>query len=194
MGLIVVLIPQQVADRLRFVAFAVAVYESVQGFKTIGIPGLTLGLALAGGLMLGFGLRRWAERLWHHFSRLWKDLTRYQWEFATFIVGYVLIIYVFAGLFAVLTIFKPKAFGNQLTATSSFFDFAFFSMLTVSTLGYSDSTPVTPGAKVLVAGEVLCGIFWLTVIFARLSAHAQEREQARQRKRNRRNQIAKDPD
>jgi Ion channel len=55
-------------------------------------------------------------------------------------------------------------------AMSSISDYAYFSFVTLSTLGYGDITPVRPIARALSVGESLAGQLYLAVLVARLVA------------------------
>lgn len=71
----------------------------------------------------------------------------------------------------------------EADSTSSFRDFPrhvqfgnmfYFSMVTISTLGYGEITPKSGLTKTLAMGEVLLGLGWMTVVFALVLARYQE--------------------
>ena len=49
-------------------------------------------------------------------------------------------------------------------------DWAYYSYITLSTVGYGDITPVRPIARALSMGEALTGQLYLAVLIARLVA------------------------
>ena len=55
-------------------------------------------------------------------------------------------------------------------------DFVYYSMVTLTTLGYGDITPLSASARALAAMEALVGQIYLTVIIARLvGLHMQQK-------------------
>ncbi len=64
----------------------------------------------------------------------------------------------------------PGSFNSPGGTLSSVTDFAYFSFVTLSTVGYGDITPVRPIARTLAMGEALAGQLYLAVLIARLVA------------------------
>ena len=152
---------------LRFTVwlfFAIAVIRAGIDFWRHGAAGAMTGVAMIVGLGFGFVLGNWLKLL-QRFQDTWQDFKRYGGHFSTFIVGYIAIVYIFAGLYAALWQYEKQAsFGPPFPPSySGFADFLFFSLVTVTTLG-SDINARTPLAKVLVSVEVLTGLFWITVV------------------------------
>jgi len=81
---------------------------------------------------------------------------------------YLLVGIVFAYLFAFLELHTPGAFSLSHPGTDLGNDFFYYSMVTLTTLGYGDITPVLPVARGLAAVEALIGPLYLTVLVARL--------------------------
>ena len=81
---------------------------------------------------------------------------------------YLLIGVVFAYLFAFLDLYTPGAFSLADPGADLGTDFYYYSMVTLTTLGYGDITPVLPIARGLAAFEALIGPLYLTVLVARL--------------------------
>jgi hypothetical protein len=147
--------------------------------KDLGKTGIAIGPMMFLGLGLGYLLHYSISRILKRARRVGRDLVRYRWEFATFISGYLAIIYIFASLTAMLWAIDAgsldmNSLGQERARQPNFGDFLYFSILTLSTLG-SDIKPLTPLAKILTAAEVVTGIFWITVVFSRLSEHAAKR-------------------
>jgi len=74
-----------------------------------------------------------------------------------------------AHAYHITELLHPGSF-NPAGAMSSVSDFAYFSFVTLSTLGYGDITPVRPIARSLSVGESLAGQLYLAVLVARLVA------------------------
>jgi Ion channel len=64
----------------------------------------------------------------------------------------------------------PGSFNGPPGDMSNVLDWAYFSYVTLSTVGYGDITPVRPIARVLAMGEALTGQLYLAVMIARLVA------------------------
>jgi hypothetical protein len=87
------------------------------------------------------------------------------------VVVYVLFALQFAFLFALVERFQPGAFiMGQVSSTSTWTGWRFFylSVITLSSLGLSDITPINPFARSLVMLEALLGQMYTTVLLARL--------------------------
>jgi len=82
--------------------------------------------------------------------------------------GYLLLGILFALVFAAMEQSNPGCF--KIQGNSEFSDFIYFSIVTLSTLGYGDIVPVSAQARALVSLEVLLGQFYLAVVVARLVA------------------------
>jgi Ion channel len=74
-----------------------------------------------------------------------------------------------AHAYHITELLHPGSF-NPAGAMSSVSDFAYFSFVTLSTLGYGDITPARPIARSLSVGESLAGQLYLAVLVARLVA------------------------
>ena len=80
---------------------------------------------------------------------------------------YLLLALAWALAYAILDTLSPGAFAGPHTPLA-WDDFVYFSVVTVTTLGYGDMLAVTPGARSLVMLEVVVGVFYTTVVLARL--------------------------
>jgi hypothetical protein len=64
----------------------------------------------------------------------------------------------------------PGSFNTPRSEIPSVLDWAYFSFITLTTVGYGDITPVRPIARTLAMGEALTGQLYLAVLIARLVA------------------------
>lgn len=78
---------------------------------------------------------------------------------------YLFIGLVWAFLFNLIHNFRPASFELHDPELSQF---VYYSFTTLSTLGYGDITPLTPGAQALAYVEAIIGQIYLTVLVARL--------------------------
>ncbi len=65
---------------------------------------------------------------------------------------------------------NPGSFNSTAGGMTSVVDWAYYSYITLSTVGYGDITPVRPIARMLSTGEALTGQLYLAVLIARLVA------------------------
>ena len=88
---------------------------------------------------------------------------------------YLLIALIWGYAFLITEFVTPESFsftqGNerlQLWVSREFFPFFYFSMVTMTTVGYGDMAPVTTVAQTLATTEALVGQVYLTILVARL--------------------------
>jgi voltage-gated potassium channel len=84
------------------------------------------------------------------------------------IAVYLLIGICFAYIYALLFSFDPDAFRGLAEGTTTGPEFAYFSFVTLTTLGYGDITPVTSWSASFANMEAVVGQLYLTVLVARL--------------------------
>lgn len=151
------------------IAFLGALYE----FR-LGLKGVLSEIAILAGFALGFYVSGKFEPLAEPLRKVKEELTEKIWTFASFVVGYVIIVWVFAGLFAVDLRFDSRAIsvGPGTPPPKTLGDFMFFSLSILSTSGYIDAKPASLFSKALASLELLVGISWGTVVVTRLLADA----------------------
>ncbi|MEL6195819.1 MAG: ion channel [Myxococcota bacterium] len=73
-------------------------------------------------------------------------------------------------LYGLLEVFYPGSFklGLEQGSNPKINDLLYFSVVTLTTLGYGDISPLSPQAKTVAATEALVGQIYLTVLVARL--------------------------
>jgi hypothetical protein len=84
--------------------------------------------------------------------------------------AYLLVALAFASLYAALEATQPGsfAFGGARSDARLFRELYYFSLVTISTLGYGDITPVASGAIALVSLESVIGILFPSIVVARI--------------------------
>ncbi|MEO8738779.1 MAG: potassium channel family protein [Casimicrobiaceae bacterium] len=81
---------------------------------------------------------------------------------------YLLLGLIWALMYAIVAATTVAAFAGQLPTDQSLFRWGYFSLVTLTTLGYGDITPVTHVARSLAALEALIGQLYPAIIIARL--------------------------
>jgi hypothetical protein len=94
-----------------------------------------------------------------------------------FILGYLVVAMWFAGAYRMAAGRNPAAF-TGLFADGSLVDFAYFSFVTMATVGYGDIVPRSQLARILVLLEIASGWIWTTVVFAGIVWQVQRGEDA----------------
>ncbi len=84
------------------------------------------------------------------------------------IACYLLISYIWAFLYQILYVLEPAAFSYGAHEALTFFDFLYYSFITITTLGYGDLLPATNHAKSLAVVEAIVGVFYTALVIARL--------------------------
>jgi len=158
----------------------VAVTGMIIHGKTFGsplLPGTIAGLII----MIGFFL--WADIITGHYlirrglvelTLLRPYLRVMQWPAIGFVLGYILIVVWFAGLFSSIYHVHPAqsfAITNDPSTHMSWSMFLYFSFMTISTLGYGDIHPTSALTQTLTSLEVLIGIAWTIIVFAAVVAY-----------------------
>jgi hypothetical protein len=91
-----------------------------------------------------------------------------------FALGYFAILFLFACLYGVAWRIDPQSF-HGIPANASFGYFLYFSLETITTLGYATVAPASPTVRILLSIELMLGVGWITVFFAVLIAYLQPR-------------------
>lgn len=84
------------------------------------------------------------------------------------ICGYILIGVLWGYLYGIVDLLVPNAFTTSAAEGDPVVGFVYFSMVTLTTLGYGDIVPVAPAARGLAVVEATLGQVYLTVLVARL--------------------------
>lgn len=84
------------------------------------------------------------------------------------VAGYLVIGLAFASAFETLHFCKPEAFNLPVEDVDQAEALSYFSLVTLSTVGYGDIVPKIPEARVLAVFEAILGQLYLAVLMARL--------------------------
>jgi voltage-gated potassium channel len=81
--------------------------------------------------------------------------------------SYVLITLIWAYVYTIILTLNPGAFSfSNQTTQADLLKMIYFSLVTITTLGYGDISPVTPFARMLSGVEALVGQLYLAVLIA----------------------------
>ncbi len=84
------------------------------------------------------------------------------------ICAYILLGMLWGYLYSLVNALQPGAFSDNIEGTGLIGRFVYFSMVTLTTLGYGDITPVSAVARGLAVVQATLGQVYLTVLVARL--------------------------
>ncbi|MGC2112462.1 MAG: ion channel [Candidatus Korobacteraceae bacterium] len=93
-----------------------------------------------------------------------------QWRIQGAIAVYLLFGVGWAHAYQIVATLQPGSFNHSLGELSTVADWAYYSYITLTTVGYGDITPVSPIARNLAVSEALAGQLYLAVLVARLVA------------------------
>jgi hypothetical protein len=132
-------------------------------FRTIAI-GTAAGMFVCGmlGYRVGFVVALALDALYD----LWLRIKRMGTALGGFVLGYFLLVMMFSCIYAALWKIDNSSFQGQISSEPHLADFAYFSVVTASTLGYGDVVPVRPTVRLFAGFEVLLGLGWTIVGFA----------------------------
>ena len=122
----------------------------------------------------GLAAARWLRPRLQVFGDLMPYLKGMWVPLGGFGLGYFAILFVFACLYGVAWRVDPQSF-RGLPPNASFGYFLYFSLETISTLGYATVAPASPAVRILLSIELMLGVGWITVFFAVLIAYLQPR-------------------
>lgn len=152
--------------------FFLIVFSCLSSGWRVGFP---LAFAEIICIELGLSLGRYTRPVFVGFKEIGLYLHEMGTYLFTFVVGYVTLAVVFAGWFWAAWKLIPNPSFNKLPDSPTFGDFLYFSITTLTTLGYGDITPASGLMKILAGLEALLGIGWVTIVFATLLANLQPR-------------------
>ena len=115
------------------------------------------------------GLALSCTLLWGIFERSHRILRAPRTALAEAFIAYLLITIAFAQLYWILNQAVDKPF-NQFIPPYEISTLLYFSMVTISSVGYGGIAPVNPYVRMVAAFEGITGIFYIAVVVARLVA------------------------
>lgn len=167
------------------VVFSVAGYllgarrQWLTAYGVLAVPALGLGLAAAaskGGEAVvmardgsSMGMQLLLMWLVFRFSLLDHRATRPD-RIVAGICGYLILALFWANLYSIQTLLHPGSLIDRdgLTFSREGGGLVYFSLITLSTVGYGDIAPVTPGARLLSGLEAITGTLYLAVFISTL--------------------------
>jgi hypothetical protein len=93
-------------------------------------------------------------------------VTRHQIQGA--VAAYLLLGFAWAAAYEFLSLRDPAAFTGLAGAAGS--PWTYYSLVTLTTMGYGDITPVSPAARSLAVAEALTGQMYIAILISRLVA------------------------
>lgn len=92
------------------------------------------------------------------------------------IFGYFLLVLVWALLFRALDIWAPEAFSLAVDG-DPFTELLYFSLVTITTLGYGDISPVAPFSRISAGLEAATGTLYIAILIARIVGSLSDRKE-----------------
>jgi hypothetical protein len=131
---------------------------------------ITIAVLITTNLSWAFGA--WLKPRIAVLSNIFRILQQ-MWEaLAAFVVGYAGLVFIFACFYAAAWQYDPATAFRGVDAVHhpSFADFVYFSVVTMSTVGYGDVIPANAITRSLACIEVVLGIGWVTVVLSAAAA------------------------
>ncbi len=109
----------------------------------------------------------------HLFQTFVSRMARRSVPVFSFLVVFGFIVVIFGTLYAILDHFShaPNFSNAGTTARLNFADALYFSIVTLSTIGYGDITPTSGIARLIVVAEILFGVVLLLFAFAEIASY-----------------------
>ena len=130
-------------------------------------------LAPAAGLALSCAV------LWAIFMRVRSASETTASTIAEAFIGYLILATAFAQLYWILNQVMAKPF-NQFIPSFEISTFLYFSLVTLTSVGYGGIAPVNPYVRMVAAFEGVTGIFYIAVVVARLVSSYRSAERSRE--------------
>lgn len=107
--------------------------------------------------------------LWAIFGHFHYDSGDLRSAISEAFIGYLVIATAFSQLYWILNRILEHPF-NQVVSASGHATVLYFSMVTLTSIGYGDIIPLNPYIRMIAAMESMAGLFYIAVIVARLVA------------------------
>lgn len=105
--------------------------------------------------------------LWAIFDHFRSDFRSPRGAISEAFIGYLVIATAFSQVYWILNRFVDHAFNQAITSTQNG-TFLYFSMVTLTSVGYGGIAPLNPYVRMVAALESMSGIFFVAVVVARL--------------------------
>jgi hypothetical protein len=105
--------------------------------------------------------------LWAIFDHFQSQFDNPRYAIAEAFISYLVIATAFSQLYCILNHFVDHAFNQTIPSTQGE-TFLYFSMVTLTSVGYGGIVPVNPYVRMVAAMESMSGIFFFAVVVARL--------------------------
>jgi voltage-gated potassium channel len=111
------------------------------------------------------------------FEEFFQSVSRLLVPAFAFLTFYSMLVIIFACVYRILDRFTdvPQFLVDNAPETISFSQALYFSIITVSTVGYGDVVPRTDPVRVIVAIQIILGVLLLLFGFTEIFAYARER-------------------
>lgn len=143
----------------------------------VGVPAAWLALSAAaefsGGPILGAAAAAAALALtgtmvWLTVETLVREREASADTLAGAVFGYLLLALAFAQVHGAVEALSPGSYAGPAPLLGS--DHLYFSLVTLTTLGYGDVLPVSPAARLLAGAEAVIGVLYVAVLIGRVVA------------------------
>ena len=86
------------------------------------------------------------------------------------ICGYLVLGLLFASIYTVILIFDPQAISPLQNSAADAAELIYYSLVTLTTLGYGDIVAISPTARILSALEAVAGNLYLAILISTLAS------------------------
>ncbi len=86
------------------------------------------------------------------------------------ICGYLLLGLMFSNIYTVILIFDPDAISAHKNAAAGQAELMYYSLVTLTTMGYGDILPISPTARMVSALEAVAGNLYLAILISTLAS------------------------
>lgn len=113
---------------------------------------------------------------WSTFSALFREAKADTDALAGAIFGYFLLAFFWAALFNALEAWAPGSFGLSDVGDKPS-QFLYFSLVTITTLGYGDILPLSNAARIMAGMESVVGTLYLAILIGRIVSSLKPRRE-----------------
>ena len=118
--------------------------------------------------------------LWAIFDHFRSQFDNPRYAISEAFISYLVIATAFSQLYCLLNSFVDHAFNQTIPSTQGA-TFLYFSMVTLTSVGYGGIVPMNPYVRMVAALESMSGIFFVAIVVARLVSSYRPKPDARSR-------------